>query len=1081
MRETVDTKHERENEHDVPSSSLGGGGFGGFAGSTMKKQKHYTATTKTTTKMMSNNTPFSTLPYYKHLPPLHNQDEWEKEWEQLRAAIQCVFENATKHLSFEELSNVVYRMVLSGSSTTRFMREKLKEELRKRAWMIKEELKRMERTTFASGGEGDYGGGYEEEEEEKSALAFLEAMIRKWSEFEQQVEVIRDVFMHMERKKLDDGDAANGSGGSYAGRGAPATTPAQRRENEKKKKKLGVRSLGREIFSQNMFGIPSKIDLDDEKYALEARKSTITAHLQACVKMLLDRERREMQRRIMEYEKTEEAENAPVSLIADDENDDENIVDDDVERREAMVAASAAAARAAKSNENEESASTKRRSVIKRTAEMFWTLSARASECGYEDIYENIIASESVLQADEVYTTYTLSIAESARDCSQYLRRCKTLLRHEKYLVADTMASKSDTAKRIIRTIQTAMFGIKSQAREHAFVRGFFALMINDDMNMNPQDDLDLRSHEELVVVDGVTTTAMIPQTTSTNNNNNNNASTRVMNLSDEVRYADVCLAYDLFAKLTNEDGLDTLRSALYVRVEELGNAIVVANEKNPIEFVRATILLKNKTDMVIKKGFRGDKTFTNRAYAAFEHFLNENKRSSEFLSLYLDHYLRGNLSVEDMEVEDDQKKTTTTQQIWKEAGKATIVTTSDAAIDACIAIFRFLREKDTFEMYYQLHLSKRLLASKAVSDDHSERDVVSKLKLECGYQYAQKVEVMLNDASLSKAITRKFNELVEHSQRGGDYNTRSRLITTDYIGKDTCNVHPDVILGGRKMMSDEWFFEVTRKTELGVKVLTTGSWPLTKLSKLKFPKNLPRTCQDMQKLFVNHYEANYGARRIAWRPDCGTAELRVQFNSGEKLLIVSTMQMCILEIFNDHEAVSLRQISKILDVEYDACIKALHSMVFSKEKNVLLRNKKTSMSQTNNNNNNEVTSMDIGNEGRISKDDIFMFNDNFESKHYRIKIASASTSKKETVEEAKRTAEIIHEDRKPEIEAAIVRVLKAKRKVEHNALIAEVAVALRSRFKVDVGETKRRIERLIELEYVARDDKDRKIYRYLC
>ena len=155
---------------------------------------------------------------------------------------------------------------------------------------------------------------------------------------------------------------------------------------------------------------------------------------------------------------------------------------------------------------------------------------------------------------------------------------------------------------------------------------------------------------------------------------------------------------------------------------------------------------------MVIKKGFRGDKTFTNRAYAAFEHFLNESKRSSEFLSLYLDHYLRGNLSVEDMEVDEEQKKTTTTQQIWKEAGKATIVTTSDAAVDACIAIFRFLREKDTFEMYYQSHLSKRLLASKSVSDDHSERDVVSKLKLECGYQYAQKIELMLNDASLSKA-----------------------------------------------------------------------------------------------------------------------------------------------------------------------------------------------------------------------------------------------------------------------------------------------------------------------------------------
>jgi cullin 3 len=1024
---------------------------------------------------------FSILPY-KHSPPLK---DGEREWEQLRSAIQCVFENATKHLSFEELSNVVYRMVLSGSSTTHFMREKLKEELRKRARTIKEELKRME-TSSSFDGVSEYGRGIEEEEEEEAkALAFLEATIGKWSEFERQVEVIRDVFMHMERKKLDDVDAAN-SRSSYAGRGAPATTPAQRRENEKRKKKLGVRSLGREIFSQYMFGIPLKIDLDDEKYALETRKSTITAHLQACVKLLLERERRDMQKRVMEFVKAEEAENAPVSLVVDDENDDENIVDEDLERREAMVTTTSASARVMKSNDDEEFASTKRRNVIKLTAEMFWTLSARASESGYEDIYEDIIASKFVREAEEVYAKYASGIAESSRDCSQYLRRCKTLLRHEKYLVEDTMASKSNAAKRIIRAVQTAMFGIKSQAREHAFMKGFSALMIKDDMDMNSNDDFDLRLHEELVVIDGVTTTmptptktAMMHQTPATGTANTGGyASTHV---SNESRYADVRLAYDLFAKLTDEDGLDTLRAALYDRVEELGNAIVVANEKNPIDFVRETIRLKKKTDMVIRKGFRGDKTFTNRAYAAFEHFLNNNRRSSEFLSLYLDHYLRGNLSVEDMEVEEDQKKkTTTTQQIWKEAGKATIITTSDAAIDACIAIFRFLREKDTFEMYYQLHLSKRLLASKSVSDDHSERDVVSKLKLECGYQYAQKVEVMLNDASLSKAITRKFNELVEYSQPGGDYHTRERLITTDYVGKDTGNLHPDVIIGGRRMMDEERFFEVTRKTELNVKVLTTGSWPLTKLSKLNFPKNLPRTCQDMQKLFVNHYEANYGARRIAWRPDCGTAELKVQFNSGEKLLVVSTMQMCILEIFNDHTAVSLRQISKILDVEYDACIKAIHGMVFSEDKNVLIRNAKTSMSQTNNNDD-EITSMEISEVGRISKDDIFMFNDNFESKHYRIKIATASTSKKETVEEAKRTAEIIHEDRKPEIEAAIVRILKAKRKVEHNALIAEVSVALRNRFKVDVSETKKRIERLIELEYVARDDKDRKIYRYLC
>ena len=102
-------------------------------------------------------------------------------------------------------------------------------------------------------------------------------------------------------------------------------------------------------------------------------------------------------------------------------------------------------------------------------------------------------------------------------------------------------------------------------------------------------------------------------------------------------------------------------------------------------------------------------------------------------------------------------------------------------------------------------------------------------------------------------------------------------------------------------------------------------------------------------------------------------------------------MQMCILEIFNDHEMVSLRQMAKILDVEYDTCIKSLHGMIFSKGKNVLLRNAKTCMSQTNN----KDASMDSSGEARISKDDVFVFNDDFESKHYRIKIFTSSTLNK--------------------------------------------------------------------------------------
>ena len=121
-----------------------------------------------------------------------------------------------------------------------------------------------------------------------------------------------------------------------------------------------------------------------------------------------------------------------------------------------------------------------------------------------------------------------------------------------------------------------------------------------------------------------------------------------------------------------------------------------------------------------------------------------------------------------------------------------------------------------------------------------------------------------------------------------------------------------------------ERFYEVTRKTELGVKVLTTGSGR-DEIEHIEVSKKLA-ACQDMQKLFEP--EVSCGARRIAWRPDCGTAELKVQFNWA-KSCCRCTMQMCILEIFNDHEMVSLRQMAKILDVEYDTCIKSLHGMIF--------------------------------------------------------------------------------------------------------------------------------------------------------
>jgi len=74
-----------------------------------------------------------------------------------------------------------------------------------------------------------------------------------------------------------------------------------------------------------------------------------------------------------------------------------------------------------------------------------------------------------------------------------------------------------------------------------------------------------------------------------------------------------------------------------------------------------------------------------------------------------------------------------------------------------------------------------------------------------------------------------------------------------------------------------------------------------------------------------------------------------------------------------------------------------------------------------------------------------------------------------------------IDEDRKHQIEAAVVRIMKSRKTLEHNNLIAEVTKQLQTRFVPNPVIIKKRIESLIEREYLERSKNDRKVYNYLA
>lgn len=98
----------------------------------------------------------------------------------------------------------------------------------------------------------------------------------------------------------------------------------------------------------------------------------------------------------------------------------------------------------------------------------------------------------------------------------------------------------------------------------------------------------------------------------------------------------------------------------------------------------------------------------------------------------------------------------------------------------------------------------------------------------------------------------------------------------------------------------------------------------------------------------------------------------------------------------------------------------------------------------------------------------------------YRVKIGTV-TAQKESEPEKQETRQKVEEDRKPQIEAAIVRIMKARRNLDHNSIISEVTRQLASRFNPNPSVIKKRIESLIEREFIERDQNDRRLYRYLA
>lgn len=479
---------------------------------------------------------------------------------------------------------------------------------------------------------------------------------------------------------------------------------------------------------------------------------------------------------------------------------------------------------------------------------------------------------------------------------------------------------------------------------------------------------------------------------------------------------------FDLFVRVPSS--VDYLRDALSERVKTDGKALIADQERGdavPPVFVKGVLKMRDRYGDVVTTAFRKEKKAIKRLKESFEDFLNADARAASCLAIYVDELLRIGL------------KGATEAEVTEELQKVIIV-------------FRYLSDKDVFEAYYKQHLAKRLLGSKSVSNE-AERAMVSQLKAECGYQFTTKLEGMFNDMRISRDTREAYN-----------------VYKKSNLAKDTHNK------------------QQIKPLDIEVDVLTTGYWPSQNVPVC----TLPAPVQVAIDQFSEFYLQKHTGRKLSWQTSTGSAELRATFGTGPSKfrrhdLCVSTYQMCILILFNDTNSLTLGQIrdaTQIPDLELRR-----HLISLCTPKHRILRK---------------------GSKGKAisNDDDTFTFNADYTSKLKRVKIplvsmketsvssgvagaaggqgGKASSGNANNLSGTSIPAPV-EEDRRHLVEAAIVRIMKARKALHHNDLIAEVTKQLSVRFVPSPQFIKKRIESLIEREYLERAQDDRRVYVYMA
>lgn len=210
----------------------------------------------------------------------------------------------------------------------------------------------------------------------------------------------------------------------------------------------------------------------------------------------------------------------------------------------------------------------------------------------------------------------------------------------------------------------------------------------------------------------------------------------------------------------------------------------------------------------------------------------------------------------------------------------------------------------------------------------------------------------------------------------------------------------------------------VSNEIDFSIQVLSSGSWPYNQSFNFSLPSELEKSVHR----FTNFYTGLHSGRKLNWLYNMSKGELITNCYKTRYTLQASTFQMAVLLQYNEQTSWNMQQLIDSTGIKEET-LKQVLKLLF-----------KIKLLQS------------ADSETELLKQSIVDLNTNFNYKKLRININFPLRN--ELKQEQEVTHKHIEEDRKILIQAAIVRIMKMRKMLNHTHLVNEVLHQLATRFK---------------------------------